>query len=67
MKEEINYIDDLRIYYIETISKCKCSCLRTIIGKTEINYIMDIISIFKFTCEPYKLGGDLLMLDIYIR
>lgn len=66
-KEELNFVDGLRTYYIETISKCKSSCLKTIISKTEIQYILDIISFFKFECEPFKLDSDLLLLNIYLK
>lgn len=67
MREEINYVEGLRTYYINTIGNCKCSCLKTIISKTEINYIIDIISIFRFECEPTELGSDLLLLNIYLK
>jgi hypothetical protein len=67
MAKEVNYVDGLRNYYITTISTCKCSCLKTIISKTEIQYIIDIISIFKFECEPYGLESDLLYLNIHIK
>jgi len=64
---ETNFIDGLRTYYIELISKATCDCVKVIISKTEIQYILDIISIFKFKCQPYQLGSDLLCLDIYIK
>lgn len=63
----MNFIEDLRIHYINCIGNCKVSCLRTIISKTEIQYILDIITMFKFECEPYGLENELLMLNIYLK
>lgn len=65
---EIGWIDGLRNHYINSIANCKMMCLKSIISKTELQYILDIISIFKFKCEPCNdMPGDLLWLTIFIR
>lgn len=65
---ETNFIDGLRNHYLDSIGKCKCSCLKSIISTTELQYILDIITIFKFECEPCNdLSGDMLWLNIYLK
>lgn len=65
---EIGWIDGLRNHYIDSMARCKCHCLKSIISKTEFQYIIDIVSIFKFECEPCNdMHGDLLLLTIYLK